>query len=41
MRQIYLVLFISIFVITSAFAGIPNDKDILLWIGEGRGKHSS
>ena len=37
MRQVYLVLFISLFVITSAFAGIPDDKDLLLWIGEGSG----
>ena len=37
MRQIYLVLFISIFVITSASAGIPDDEDLLLWIGEGSG----
>ena len=38
MRQVYFVLFISIFAITSAFAGIPDDKDLLMWIGEGSGK---
>ena len=37
MRQVYLVLLISVFVITSVFAGIPDDKDLLLWIGEGSG----
>ncbi len=40
MRQVYLVLLISIFVITSAFAGIPDDKDLLLWIGEGSGNNA-
>ncbi len=38
MKKVYLVLLISTFVIVSAFAGIPKDKDILLWIGEGSGK---
>lgn len=37
MKQIYLVLFIAIFAVGSAFAGIPNDNDLLLWIGEGSG----
>ena len=27
----------STFVTASAFAGIPDDADILLWIGEGSG----
>ena len=38
MKQVYFVLFISVFAITSAFAGIPDDKDLLMWIGEGSGK---
>ena len=38
MRPVYLVLFISVFVVSSAFAGIPGDKDLLMWIGEGSGK---
>ena len=37
MKRVYLLLLISTFAIASAFAGIPNDKDILLWIGEGSG----
>ena len=37
MRQVYLVLLMSVFVIASAFAGIPGDKDLLMWIGEGSG----
>ena len=37
MKQVYLVLFISTFVITSALAEIPDDGDLLLWIGEGSG----
>ena len=37
MKRVYLVLLISTFGVVSAFAGIPNDKDILLWIGEGSG----
>ena len=37
MRQVYVVLFISLFTITAAFAGIPKDKDLLMWIGEGSG----
>ena len=37
MRQVYLLFFISLFVVTSAFAGVPDDKDLLLWIGEGSG----
>ena len=38
MRQVYLVLLISVFVVSSAFSGIPDDGDLLLWIGEGSGK---
>ncbi len=38
MRLIYLVLLMSVFVVGSAFAGIPGDADLLLWIGEGSGK---
>ena len=37
MRHVCLILFMAVFAITSAFAGIPNDKDLLLWIGEGNG----
>lgn len=37
MKQVYLVLFTFLFAATAAFAGIPNDGDILLWIGEGNG----
>jgi len=37
MKHVYLVLLISVFVVGSAFAGIPDDKDLLLWIGEGSG----
>lgn len=37
MKRVYLLLLISAFAIGSAFAGIPNDADILLWIGEGSG----
>ena len=37
MKQVYLVLLISTFAIVSAFAGIPDDADLLLWIGEGSG----
>lgn len=37
MRQIYFVLLMSMFVIATAFAGIPDDKDLLMWIGEGSG----
>ena len=37
MKQVYLVLLISVFVVSSAFAGIPGDKDLLMWIGEGSG----
>ena len=37
MKQIYIILVLTIFVGMSAFAGIPKDKDILLWIGEGSG----
>ena len=37
MRHVYIVLVLTIFVGMSAFAGIPKDKDILLWIGEGSG----
>ncbi len=37
MKQVYLVLLISTFVVASAFAGIPDDKNLLLWIGEGSG----
>lgn len=37
MRQFYLVLLISIFVVSSVFAGIPKDADLLMWIGEGSG----
>ncbi len=37
MRQIYFVLLMSMFVIATALAGIPDDKDLLMWIGEGSG----
>lgn len=37
MKRVYLVLLISTFVVVSAFAGIPDDADIFLWIGEGSG----
>lgn len=37
MRLVYLVLFISMFIVSSAFAGIPKDADLLMWIGEGSG----
>ena len=37
MKRVYLVLLISVFVVSSAFAGIPGDKDLLMWIGEGSG----
>ena len=37
MKQVYSVLLISAFIVVSAFAGIPDDADILLWIGEGSG----
>ena len=37
MRQVYLVLLMSVFAISSAFAGIPDDNDLLMWIGEGSG----
>lgn len=37
MKHVYLVLLMSIFVATSAFAGVPDDADLLLWIGEGSG----
>ena len=37
MRYIYFLLVLTLVVSLSAFAGIPNDKDLLLWIGEGRG----
>ena len=38
MRLIYFVLLMSVFVVSSAFAGIPGDADLLMWIGEGSGK---
>lgn len=37
MKQVYVVLVISVFVVASAFAGVPKDKDLLMWIGEGSG----
>lgn len=37
MRHIYFILVLTLVVSLSAFAGIPKDKDILLWIGEGSG----
>ena len=37
MRLVCLVLFISMFIVSSAFAGIPKDADLLMWIGEGSG----
>ena len=37
MRLVYLVLLMSLFVVSSAFAGIPDDGDLLMWIGEGSG----
>ena len=37
MKHIYFVLVLTLIVSLSAFAGIPDDKDILLWIGEGSG----
>ncbi len=37
MRHVYFVLLMSVFAVTSTFAGIPDDADLLLWIGEGSG----
>ena len=38
MRRVYLFLLVSVCVVSAAFAGIPDDKDLLMWIGEGSGK---
>ncbi|MXY99560.1 hypothetical protein F4Y93_02525, partial [Candidatus Poribacteria bacterium] len=37
MRYAYFILVLSIFVGMSAFANLPDDADLLLWIGEGSG----
>ncbi len=37
MKQIYLVCLFAYVFVSSAFAGIPGDKDLLMWIGEGSG----
>ena len=37
MRLVCLFLLMSVFVVGSVFAGIPDDKDLLMWIGEGSG----
>ncbi len=41
MKQVYFVLLISVFVAAGAVAGVPNDGDILLWIGEGSGNKAA
>lgn len=37
MRHVYFALLMSVFAVASTFAGIPNDADLLSWIGEGSG----
>ncbi len=37
MKYLYVTLLISLMCIAPALSQIPNDKDLLLWIGEGRG----
>lgn len=37
MKQVYLVLLISLLSAVTAYGAIPNDADLLLWIGEGSG----
>ncbi|MCH8290926.1 LamG domain-containing protein [Candidatus Poribacteria bacterium] len=38
MKTLCFILLISAMIMTTAFGQIPNDKDILPWIGEGKGK---
>ena len=38
MKTLCFILLISAMIMTTAFGQVPNDKDILLWIGEGKGK---
>ncbi len=37
MKYLSLILLISLMCIAPALSQVPNDKDLLLWIGEGRG----
>ena len=41
MKTLYFILLISAMIMTTAFGQVPNDKDILLWIGEGSGKEAT
>jgi hypothetical protein len=37
MKNVYFLLILSMIIVTAAFGQIPNDADLLLWIGEGNG----